>query len=83
MNKIEKQSLRDINDLKKVCKKPNLVHSEGMSEVEISLALGISYNSTKNTLAKACSKLELIFKEKGFKEDLEEYLNKYYCKEDI
>jgi len=67
------KNINNLNKIKDLCKNPHVVHSDGMSEVEISLALGIDYKTTKNTLSKACAKLEKIFKERGMREDLEEF----------
>ena len=72
-----KKVLNTIDDIKGVCKNTEVLHSEGMSVTEIASALGLDYNTSKSTLIKACAKLEKLFKETDYQDDLAEYNSKY------
>ena len=73
-----KKILNTIDDIKGVCKNKEVIHSEGMSVTEIASALGLDYNTSKSTLIKACAKLEKLFKETDYQDDLAEYNSKSY-----
>ena len=72
-----KKVLNTIEDIKGICKNTEAVHSEGMSVTEIASALCLDYNTSKSTLIKACAKLEKLFKETDYQDDLAEYNSKY------
>jgi len=75
--KINNKILNTIEDIKGICKNKEAVHSEGMSVTEIASALGLDYNTSKSTLIKACAKLEKLFKETDYRDELAEYNSKY------
>ena len=72
-----KKVLNTIEDIKGVCKNKEVIHAEGMSVTEIASALGLDYNTSKSTLIKACAKLEKLFKETDYRDELAEYNSKY------
>ena len=76
-NKENKKVLNTIDDIKGICKNTEVIHSEGMSVTEIASALGLDYNTSKSTLIKACAKLEKLFKETDYQDELAEYNSKY------
>lgn len=47
-------------DMKRVCKNPELVHSDGMSFTEIALALNISYRQAKDAYEMGLRKLKIL-----------------------
>ena len=71
-----KKILNTIDDIKGICKNKEVIHSEGMSVTEIASALGLDYNTSKSTLIKACAKLEKLFKETEYRDELAEYNSK-------
>ena len=75
--KVNSKILNTTEDIKGVCKNKEVIHSEGMSITEIASALGLDYNTSKSTLIKACAKLEKLFKETDYRDELAEYNSKY------
>ena len=77
-SKENKKVLNTIEDIQSICKNKEVIHSEGMSMTEIASALGLDYNTSKSTLIKACAKLEKLFKETDYRDELAEYNSKSY-----
>ena len=75
--KVNNRILNTTEDIKGVCKNTEVVHSDGMSITEIASALCLDYNTSKSTLIKACAKLEKLFKETDYRDELAEYNSKY------
>ena len=71
-------SMKTISEVRKVCKNPQIVHSNMMSTSEIALALGVSYATAKHTLKSAMYKLNAICKKEGVElEDFEQGIYEY------
>ena len=59
--------MNKIEDIKSICKNPQIVQKGGMSITEIALALGITYQQTKSSLETGLYKVGILMKD--LKED--------------
>ena len=59
--------MNKIEDIKSICKNPQIVQKGGMSITEIALALGITYQQAKSSLETGLYKIGILMKD--LKED--------------
>lgn len=57
--------MKTIDEIKGLCKNPQLVHNDKMCVSEISMALGLNYISTKHILNESLYKLKIAFRNVG------------------
>ena len=66
--------MNKIEDIKSICKNPQIVQKGGMSITEIALALGITYLQAKTSLEMGLYKMGTLMKDLKEEESIREYL---------
>ena len=66
--------MNKIEDIKSICKNPQIVQKGGMSITEIALALGITYQQAKSSLEMGLYKVGTLMKDLKEEESIREYL---------
>ena len=66
--------MNKIEDIKSICKNPQIVQKGGMSITEIALALGITYKQTKTSLETGLYKVGILMKDLKEEDSIREYL---------
>ena len=61
--------MNKIEDIKSICKNPQIVQKGGMSIIEIALALGITYQQAKSSLETGLYKVRTFMKDLKEEED--------------
>lgn len=66
--------MNKIEDIKSICKNPQIVQKGGMSITEIALALGITYQQTKSSLETGLYKMGTLMKDLKEEDSIREYI---------
>lgn len=67
--------MNKIEDIKGVCKRPEIVQKGGMSFTEIALALGITYQQAKSSLEIGLYKVGTIINSLKEEDSIKEYMS--------
>ena len=66
--------MNKIEDIKSICKNPQIVQKGGMSITEIALALGITYLQAKTSLEMGLYKMGTLMKDLKEEDSIREYI---------
>ena len=66
--------MNKIEDIKSICKNPQIVQKGGMSITEIALALGITYLQAKTNLEMGLYKMGTLMKDLKEEDSIREYI---------
>ena len=66
--------MNKIEDIKSICKNPQIIQKGGMSITEIALALGITYQQAKSSLETGLYKVGILMKDLKEDDFIKEYL---------
>ena len=66
--------MNKIEDIKSICKNPQIVQKGGMSITEIALALGITYQQAKLSLETGLYKVGTLMKDLKEEDSIREYI---------
>ena len=66
--------MNKIEDIKSICKNPQIVQKGGMSITEIALALGITYQQAKLSLETGLYKVGTFMKDLKEEDSIKEYI---------
>ena len=66
--------MNKIEDIKSICKNPQIVQKGGMSITEIALALGITYQQAKLSLEMGLYKMGTLMKDLKEEDSIREYI---------
>ena len=66
--------MNKIEDIKSICKNPQIVQKGGMSITEIALALGITYQQAKLSLEMGLYKMGTFMKDLKEEDSIREYI---------
>ena len=66
--------MNKIEDIKSICKNPQIVQKGGMSITEIALALGITYQQAKSSLEMGLYKMGTLMKDLKEEDSIREYI---------
>ena len=66
--------MNKIEDIKSICKNPQIVQKGGMSITEIALALGVTYQQAKLSLEMGLYKMGTLMKDLKEEDSIREYI---------